>query len=112
MNTGNNPYSTLSQSSEQAGLFCCWQIYLEWSEYLLYEQYELQYSESYVDNFFGNGFPIEGSAYCATLTEAFRSLCTSHLNSPPPSPCHSDSTQGLWFVQLRIPSEGDFTQYF
>ena len=37
-------------------------------------QYELQYSESYVGNLFGNCFPIEGFSYCATLTEAFKSL--------------------------------------
>ena len=61
MNTGNNMYSTLSHSSEQA-FFLMTDQYLEWSEYLKLN--ELQYSESCVD-LFGNCFPIEGFAYCA-----------------------------------------------
>ena len=43
--------------------------------------FETQYSESYVGNLFGNCFPIEGFAYCATLTEAFNSLLRQNYDS-------------------------------
>ena len=74
MNAGNNLYSTLSQSSEQAFLMLT-------DLPGMVRIFETQYSESYVGNLFGNCFPIEGFAYCATLTEAFNSLLRQNYYS-------------------------------
>ena len=78
MNAGNNLYSTLSKSSEQAFLLL---TDLPGMVRIFETEYKLQYSESYVGNLFGNLFPIEGFAYCATLTEAFYSLLRQNYNS-------------------------------
>ena len=50
-------YSTLSRSSEQAFLLL---TDLPGMVRIFEIEYELQYSESYVGNLFGNCFPIEG----------------------------------------------------
>ena len=64
MNTGNNLYSTLSQSSDKAFLLL---TDLPRMVRIFETQYELECSENYVGNLVGNCFPIEGFAYCATL---------------------------------------------
>ena len=71
MNAGNNLYSTLSQLSKDYFLLL---TDLPGMVTIYETQYELQYSESYVGNLFGTCFPIEGFAYCTTLTGAFNLL--------------------------------------
>ena len=78
MNSGNNLYSTLSRSSEQAFLLL---TDLPGTVRIFETCYQLRYSESYVGNLFGICFPIEGYPYCATFEEAFDSLLRQNYSS-------------------------------
>ena len=65
-------YSTLSQSSEQAFLLV---TDLPGMVRIFETQYQPQYSEGCVGSLFGNSFPIEGFAYCASTLASASLVC-------------------------------------